>query len=195
MSLITLPDPLPHDDNSVTLITNNQTYSNYSLQLYCLCVLVIVLFACWSSSRLEDPQQCKVATLTQFKVIYFQPNFHMCISVSQPVRNIGIAVFTGKSSIRSPSTFKRLVGERSVPSVGKWIENFILPCTPPNRVYIYVCVCVCAISNTVSAQKILRTRLKNGNGRLGNALEVAETTTDSKSKGKNTGYTRNLHGQ
>ena len=35
----------------------------------------------------------QVATLTQVKAIYSQPYFHMCISVSQPVRNIGIAVF------------------------------------------------------------------------------------------------------
>ena len=27
VSLITLPAPLPHDHNSLTLITNNQTYS------------------------------------------------------------------------------------------------------------------------------------------------------------------------
>ena len=37
----------------------------------------------------------KVATLTQVKAIYPQPYFHMCISVSQSVRNIGIAVFEG----------------------------------------------------------------------------------------------------
>ena len=39
----------------------------------------------------------KVATLTQtqIKAIHSLPYFHMCISVSQPVRNIGIAVFAG----------------------------------------------------------------------------------------------------
>ena len=36
-----------------------------------------------------------IATLTQVKAIYCQPYFHMCISVSQPVRNIGMAVFAG----------------------------------------------------------------------------------------------------
>ena len=35
----------------------------------------------------------KVATLTQVKVFYFQPYFHMCIYVLQQVSNIGIAVF------------------------------------------------------------------------------------------------------
>ena len=35
----------------------------------------------------------KVATLTQIEEIYSQSYFHVCTSVSQPVRNIGIAVF------------------------------------------------------------------------------------------------------
>ena len=34
----------------------------------------------------------KVATLTQVKAIYSQP---MCISVSQPIRNISLAIFAG----------------------------------------------------------------------------------------------------
>ena len=37
----------------------------------------------------------KVATLTHVKAIHSQPYFHMCISVLQPVSNIGIAVFPG----------------------------------------------------------------------------------------------------
>ena len=39
----------------------------------------------------------KVATLTQVKTIYFQPYAFLCISTSQLVRNIGIAVFAGIS--------------------------------------------------------------------------------------------------
>ena len=37
----------------------------------------------------------KVATLTQVKAIYTHPYIHICISVSQPVRNIGIVIFAG----------------------------------------------------------------------------------------------------
>ena len=48
----------------------------------------------------------------------------------------------------------------------------------------------------------LRTRFKKGNGRLGKqAMKVSrlvngdKNDADSKSKGKNTGYTHDLHGQ
>ena len=37
----------------------------------------------------------KIATLTQINAVDSQPHFLMSISVSQPVRNIGIAVFSG----------------------------------------------------------------------------------------------------
>ena len=39
----------------------------------------------------------KFATITQIKAIYSQPYFHMWISVSHPVGDIGIAVFAGKT--------------------------------------------------------------------------------------------------
>ena len=39
----------------------------------------------------------KIATLTQINAVYSQPHFLMSISVSQPVRNIGIAVFSGRA--------------------------------------------------------------------------------------------------
>ena len=44
----------------------------------------------------------KVATLTQVKAIYSQLYFHMYSSVSQPVRNKGIAVFAGQAVFARP---------------------------------------------------------------------------------------------
>ena len=46
----------------------------------------------------------KVASLTQVKAIYSQPIF-ICAFLSQPVRNIGIAV-CWHSNIHLPSTFE-----------------------------------------------------------------------------------------
>ena len=43
----------------------------------------------------------KVATLTQVKAIYSQVYYHMCISVSQLVSNIGIAEFAGIAVLAS----------------------------------------------------------------------------------------------
>ena len=48
----------------------------------------------------------KVTTRKQVRTIYSQPYFHMCISVSQPVRNIGIAICVDIEVCSSP-TFER----------------------------------------------------------------------------------------
>ena len=68
-------------------------------------------------------------------------------------------------------------------------------------VYIYIYMC-CKFISSRSAWKILWTRLKKENGRLGNKpwrsldeLMMMKMAADSKSKGKNTGYIRHLHGQ
>ena len=39
----------------------------------------------------------EVATLNQITAIHSQAHFHVSISASQPVRNIGIAVFAGRA--------------------------------------------------------------------------------------------------
>ena len=76
------------------------------------------------------------------KVIHSQLYFHMCISVSQQVKNFDIAVFAAlgsfagisvcwRSSIRSPSTLTSLASEAS-PS-GAVEGNFVMP-----RVCLYV---------------------------------------------------------
>ena len=41
------------------------------------------------------PHVSILASLAQIKAIYSQPYYHMCISVSPPFKNIGIAVFGG----------------------------------------------------------------------------------------------------
>ena len=73
-----------------------------------------------------------------------------------------------------------------------WMENFV-PCIL-EWVYIcrYIYLCVCAVRSLPGGvRKILRTRLKKGNGYLGKqGMEVArllmmkKTTGDLKSKGK-----------
>ena len=53
----------------------------------------------------------------------------MCISVSQPVRNIGIEVFAGKAVItrlRHLNTINSVTGKQSEPSKW-WMKYFVLP--------------------------------------------------------------------
>ena len=51
-----------------------------------------------------------------------------------------------------------VIGERSESSVGKWMENFVLPCMPICSIYIYICVPY--IHNPESAWKIFGLGLK-----------------------------------
>ena len=58
---------------------------------------------------------------------------------------------------------------RNVPSVVRWMENFVLP---------LACMCICRsyyvlyVHNPGVHGNILRTRLKKENGRLGQAIGV-----------------------
>ena len=67
---------------------NNLDNSDNKLPYDITLLMTSLLCCCFSCT-------CNVDTLTQVKAIYSQPYFHMCISVSQPVGNIGIAEFAG----------------------------------------------------------------------------------------------------
>ena len=78
------------------------------------------------------------------------------------------------------------------------MENFLLPHMPVCS--IYMC-CMFITQRVESAWKILRTRLKKGNGRLGklaidtlDSSMMKKTAADSKAKGKKPGSTHGLLG-
>ena len=103
----------------------------------------------------------------------------MCISVSQVVRKIGIAIFAGIAVIArlqrinvittlrpnqwTASQLARglLVGERSKPTLGKWMENFVL-----RRIPVVLLQCRMYITRRVHG-RFYGLNLKKGNGRLG----------------------------
>ena len=70
------------------------------------------------------------------------------------------------------------MGERSEPSVVRWVKNFILP-------HMSVCdIYMLYIHNLKSARKILQTRLlKKGNGRHGNLTRDTLDSLKMKKKG------------
>ena len=85
-------------------------------------------------------------------------------------------------------------GDRSEPSVDRWMENFALP-----RMPVYGVIYMAYGYNTESARKSLRTRLKKGNSHLGKLArrlldKLKKMASDLKYKGKNTGYISDLQG-
>ena len=61
----------------------------------------------------------------------------MCISDSQ-VTNFGIAVFAGIVVFARIRRLNVITGERSEPSVGRRMENFVLSRMPVCGIYVYV---------------------------------------------------------
>ena len=129
----------------------------------------------------------KVATHTQsssLSAIFF----HMCISVSQLVSHIPVVAWAGIAAFADVSVFAGITVYTGVSVfAGITVYTGIAAFAHLRRLNVTTWTWECTEKNW-------------GNERLGKqAMEVLDyeekTTTDSKSSRKNTGYTRDLHGQ
>ena len=77
MTSLSLWHHSPYDTTLLMTSLSLWPHSPYDITLLMTSLLVFFLLV------------SKVATLTQVKVIYSQPFFHICVSVSQPARNFG----------------------------------------------------------------------------------------------------------
>ena len=89
----------------------------------------------------------------------------MCISVSQLVRNIGIAIYDGLAVFVRLRRLNVIIWWWAKWTLNGEEEGKLRIATLPYVVFVFVCVCVSYVHNLDSARKILQTRLEKKNNK------------------------------